>query len=101
MEIGMLILYLETLSCYMTLYWTLYHLNIMFHKLNLVLLIIHCYNVNYIIILLKYELLGTQLHLSKFLFHSTDGTSANSIEEDEYSASTLIEKANRNLGKAA
>uniref|UniRef100_A0A673XYL3 Metalloendopeptidase n=1 Tax=Salmo trutta TaxID=8032 RepID=A0A673XYL3_SALTR len=28
-----------------------------------------------------------------------DGTSANSIEEDEYSASTLIEKANRNLGQ--
>ncbi|XP_038825369.1 high choriolytic enzyme 1-like [Salvelinus namaycush] len=28
-----------------------------------------------------------------------DGTSTNSIEEDEYSASTLIEKANRNLGQ--
>lgn len=36
-----------------------------------------------------------------FLSHSADSTRTNSIEEEDFSASTLIEKANRNLGKAA
>uniref|UniRef100_A0A4W5P027 Metalloendopeptidase n=1 Tax=Hucho hucho TaxID=62062 RepID=A0A4W5P027_9TELE len=52
------------------------------------------YNIN-----IMFVFLGTQFHLSKFLSHSTDSTSINSIEEDEFSASTLIEKANRNLGQ--